>query len=766
MAEVIIYEDANFQGRSQVLPKGRYDDAAQQLSFGNDMISSLKVPQGLVARLYEHYHFHGRFIDIKEDTPIINQFWNDRTSSIIVYGEAEQPPITKEVMIFEHANYGGKSQTLQKGEYDTAQIIIGNDILSSALVPTGMVLRLYEHANFQGAFIDIRGDTPAVSMDWNDRASSIVVSEGAIPSITSWMRLEPRSRNAEMSTSLQARIYDPLWLLARQWQLGEFQGEDYGSPVTARWRGESARLTRYHSGDIAPNTRVDAPRYDASRLPLETLVERESVRPAGQTAKPEKLRLAAEAGQQFLRMLELQPVSRDYSDAFIRQYPFPALPAEQRATLDGDSLGFFDLMASRVPDGRQLYAAFRPTSAGGIVIAPALQIAPGDLAEVEKAARLWLQWFETLFNEPEAVNPSWLPERMEYAFSLGTRFSDGECVLTAREYFDGHLDWYAFDSNAEVTLGGAADNASTEITRTVIPAPISFRGMPAARFWEFEDAQVDFGSVDAGPTDLARMLLVEFALAYGNDWFVMPIELHVGFLYRTRSLVITDTFGVRTLIKSSSELDARYSVWRMFQHSYTRGSGFTVPASNLFFLSPSLLQSMESPPIEEVLFLRDEMANLAWAVERLIESPVERPLNRFETYLKRKRSGELDTAGKASSVAVPLQYRLSTEIPDYWIPLMPVQTGQGLRLKRGAVLKLDGLPEPVYAMGRILTPDAGRALELCEEEVPREGVRVTRSYQYTRWFDGSTHLWIGRRKQIGRGEGSSGLRFDVVGNGP
>jgi hypothetical protein len=37
-----------------------------------------------------------------------------------------------------------------------------------------------------------------------------------MPSITSWMRLELRSRNAEMSTSLQARIYDPFWLLARQ----------------------------------------------------------------------------------------------------------------------------------------------------------------------------------------------------------------------------------------------------------------------------------------------------------------------------------------------------------------------------------------------------------------------------------------------------------------------------------------------------------------------------------------------------------------------
>src|SRR5262245_59872341 len=140
-------------------------------------------------------------------------------------------------------------------------------------------------------------------------------------SITSWMRLEPRSRDAEMKTSLQARIYDPLWMLARQWQFGEFQGEDKGSPVMARWRGESARLTRYHAGAIAPNTIVNAQGYDAIRMPLETLVERETVRPApNQTAMPERLRLAAEAGQHFLRILNQQPLSRDYRNAFIREY--------------------------------------------------------------------------------------------------------------------------------------------------------------------------------------------------------------------------------------------------------------------------------------------------------------------------------------------------------------------------------------------------------------------------------------------------------------
>jgi len=579
-------------------------------------------------------------------------------------------------------------------------------------------------------------------------------------SITSWMRLEPRSRNAEMNTSLQARIYDPLWLLARQWQLGEFQGEDNGSPVMARWRAEAARLTRYHSGPIAPNTRVNAPSYDGGRMPLETLVEREEIRPAtSQTAMPEKLRLAAEAGQQFLRMLDQQPLSRDYRAAFVRQYPFPALTAEQRAALDGDSLGFFDLMAPRVPDGRRLYAAFRSTGAGGIVIAPALQIARADSARVRQTAQLWSQWFETLFSEPEAVNPSWLPERMEYAFSVGTRLSDGERVLTAQEYSGGHLDWYAFDANAEVTIGAATDNAFTETTRTVIPAPVSFRGMPAARFWEFEDAQVDFGSVDAGPTDLARMLLVEFALAYGNDWFVIPIELEVGSLYRARSLVVADTFGTRTLIRPNSEAGTPHSLWRMFQLSHLRGSGITAPASNLFFLPPSLLTSLENRPIEEVVFARDEMANLAWAVERLVESPADRPLNRYEAYLEQRRRREQESPPQPTT-SETLRYRLATEIPDYWVPLLPVRTTQRLRLKRGAMLKTDGSPEPVHALGRIL--ESGQELSLFEEEVPREGVRVTRSYQFTRWIDGSSHFWVGRRKGVGLGEGSSGLQFDSL----
>jgi hypothetical protein len=35
-----------------------------------------------------------------------------------------------------------------------------------------------------------------------------------------------------------------------------------------------------------------------------------------------------------------------------------------------------------------------------------------------------------------------------------------------------------------------------------------------------------------------------------------------------------------------------------------------------------------------------------------------------------------------------------------------------------------------------------------------------------RWIDGSSHLWVGRRKGVGRGEGSSNLRFDALDTPP
>lgn len=95
-----------------------------------------------------------------------------------------------------------------------------------------------------------------------------------MPSITTWSRLEPQTPGEDVATGYAARVHDPLWLLARQWQVGEFQGEDAGTPIVARWRARVAPMTRYVAGPIPTNTQLDAGPFDAS-LPLETQVERQ-----------------------------------------------------------------------------------------------------------------------------------------------------------------------------------------------------------------------------------------------------------------------------------------------------------------------------------------------------------------------------------------------------------------------------------------------------------------------------------------------------------
>ncbi len=56
---------------------------------------------------------------------------------------------------------------------------------------------------------------------------------------TYWNRVEPRPRSLEIADVLAARIRDPLWMLTRQWQGGEFFATDAGSPAYVRVRSRT-----------------------------------------------------------------------------------------------------------------------------------------------------------------------------------------------------------------------------------------------------------------------------------------------------------------------------------------------------------------------------------------------------------------------------------------------------------------------------------------------------------------------------------------------
>ncbi len=74
--------------------------------------------------------------------------------------------------------------------------------------------------------------------------------------------------------------------------------------------------------------------------------------------------------------------------------------------------------------------------------------------------------------------------------------------------------------------------------------------------------------------------------------------------------------------------------------------------------------------------------------------------------------------------------------------------------------------EPVRARTTLLRHgfDAGKQYFVNEEEVPRDGTRLSVLFNRTRWHDGRAVVWLSARRGIGRGEGSSGLGFDLVVN--
>lgn len=80
----------------------------------------------------------------------------------------------------------------------------------------------------------------------------------------SWQRLEPHSRDRDISTGIRATVYDPLWM---QWQLGEFEGEDSGSPIYVKVDNRQASISEvFQNGNDKPFD------YDGC-IPLETYVE-------------------------------------------------------------------------------------------------------------------------------------------------------------------------------------------------------------------------------------------------------------------------------------------------------------------------------------------------------------------------------------------------------------------------------------------------------------------------------------------------------------
>jgi len=565
-------------------------------------------------------------------------------------------------------------------------------------------------------------------------------------SITTWARLEPHSRTTGMEAGLEMRVHDPLWMLARQWQFGEFQGEDTGSPVWTRVSGGTSPIATYLAGSVDGHRSEHVQDYSPD-TPLEYLVEAERL-PATEVMAANR-RLAVEAGQYFLRLLG-SSLADTQRAVLLKGYAIEPLTDAARVETDPDSVSFMDLVARRAIDGAKLLLAIRDLSPDEA--AKALELDPADTAA--DAIKQWTAWCERMVGRVASKTEersAWNPERMEYACAVaapdGT--ANGQTVLVAPEYPGGHLDWFSFDVMSGAQLERSPTARRSKFAAATLPTRLALRGMPSNRLWEFEDAEVRFGSIEAGPTDLARLLLVGFLLEYDNDFFSIPLDADAGTLVTIDGVTITNTFGDEIPAQPFAEKE-----WRLFTLS-TDAAGGSMPST--LFLPTVVGQHLAGAPIEQVDLVRDEMANIAWAIEGTVQSASGRALSRHEADQARRQRETGDRRAEEGTLAYQLDTWSSTR-PEFWIPLVPEQV-----TPTDAVTRLACYDPQGDSRGQLLSERRGGAwLYVYANEIPRSGVRVTRARQYTRWYDGGIFSWVGREKRPGRGGASSGLRYDVV----
>ena len=197
---------------------------------------------------------------------------------------------------------------------------------------------------------------------------------------------------------------------------------------------------------------------------------------------------------------------------------------------------------------------------------------------------------------------------------------------------------------------------------------------------------------------------------------------------------------------------------------------------DVLFVPPAVGFREESEPLETVRFARDEGANKVWGIERTITNALGDGVggpgaHRERLELRRQDAGDTgtpsaNTDGLLDAEQALIRYKIQTYVPHNWIPFAPVRAnpdGPSIRLLRAQMLLNEDAKkaEPIPGLSRLLMGD-GAPVWLNEEAVLRYGLSVQLTRQRVRWVDGKTYVWIGRSVKMGRGEASSGLRFDVV----
>jgi hypothetical protein len=559
----------------------------------------------------------------------------------------------------------------------------------------------------------------------------------AFPTVGVWNRLEGRPRATDFDRALRAEIRDPLWMLTRQWQLGEFRGEDAGSPVTVTYSVTAAPLSG--TGD----------------RPVEAAAERRPV-PFALGTDPISYDLRLLIGRRWLKLLRMSSQLRQFRQAYVDHYPIanpdPDADTDTSRTSHPEVWAQLEAVAGRRLDG---YALYRHIADGG----HAYDGIPGTNrfhSQLDALGARLVAWFNNLIDQPTGPS-TWDPRRLEHRFSV----TAGATTLTAPEHPGGSIDWHSFSVSPATT----STTAQAVFNRTVFPAPVRFSGMPLPRWWAMEDGRTNFAAVQPDSSDIIRLVFLEFALVFSNDWHLVPCDLPAGTLATVQGLAVTDVFGQRRWITPAGTGEQHWQAWSMYTLDHEDGT----PVDPGLLLPANAAQIATGPALEDVSLIRDENANLVWGIERTIRLATGEGRRGSEVVAETvAHQRRLHPPPPPDAPHAAFAYEAMNTIPEHWIPFVPVHVPgdtRSIQLQRAALpSSVDGQPvRPHTALLRegidLAQP---RPYFVNEEEVPQTGTTVSVAFRRTRSPNGRVSVWLSARRGIGRGEGSSGLAFDLL----
>jgi hypothetical protein len=576
-----------------------------------------------------------------------------------------------------------------------------------------------------------------------------------IKSIDEFLHLQfqliPRARDEDNEDNLAMRTADALWMLGRQWQFGEFEAENNGSPVLVKYQYSLGKATHY--GRIEEND-SDSPVHS---VPLETVVEAVAY-------DLDHFKYSVKLGQKIERSIK-QSFPKSQADKIIKKLrnDYPLQLTEEKA--DEPSRRFFKLMKGKVING---YVVLKKIDDNDI----RFQDYPG----LETLKNLLKEWQSEMLISGKETFESWNGKQLCHKFQAKAEIIENNSetgnefvgTFDARDFQNGELDWFSFDSSYTIN-SDHIENPSRE--GASIPINLTTPAMPDKRLFSFEDKKVDLGDMDIKADDLIRIMLLDFSLASGSDWYTVPLEMELGELCWIKKIEVFDVFGVKTIIKNGNGVGPSYAdvdgdkkvttldTWDVFKIRKKPVTEY-VRHENFLFVPPVVINRQESEPIEEILFFRDELSNMVWGVEKKVMNALGETVEGSDLHLKVYGPFQ-DSEDFDSDNDLP-KYRLATTVPSNWIPYLPRKINKSeIELMKAALVSNEpGVPYRNLSPLSYLMQNELDTIR--EEAIPKAGVRIQLTRQRTRGADGRTYVWIGRKILPGRGAGHSGLRFDVM----